>query len=296
TDGSVYGWGDNYCGRLSPNLTNDVQYSQPQLIAQLKDITSIRTASSGTIARDKTGTVYTWGYAGSRPSIGRPFAVCGTGTLSTGQTFDFFQTTTIEKEPTIKNISDIYVEGNNYFALTAAGVLYGWGEGFSGLLANSDGTLIDGQYLQGVRFEQPTKIEGLTDVRSLAFTQLTAYALQRDGTVKAWGNDSRKLLGNGVQKRTLRPTTVPGLVNVANIQGVFSGLRLQQNDGTTLAWGEFIGSMGSTDITSYIPLVIPTPDRVRYFAARNIGFSVFFASGKVGRDFNNTTDVTPSFR
>jgi hypothetical protein len=292
TDGTVYGWGNSECGKLGPQFPEGI-YSEPQLIQGLRNVTAINTSYSGGTARDNTGSVYTWG-SGGGSRAGRD-KVCATGGVgSNGQPFLRYHTSSIQKQ-SISNVAEVFIQSINYFALTTDGIVYGWGDGFAGLLANSDGRASSG-FLEGAPVDNPTPIAGLPPVRQLAFFNQTAFALLVDGRVMAWGDDAGKLLGNGVQRRTTRPTLVPGLGNIATMAASYGGqgLRFQRADGAVLVWGG--GIPGVLNNEFYTPTVVATPEPIRHIVGRGMSFSVFFASGKLGRDVNTNADVSPSFR
>ena len=297
TDGTVVGWGENYCGRLSPALKNAI-YTQPQLVTGLTDITAIRQAWAGNIARDKTGRIFTWGFNTTNTVVGQ---ACASGYNSAGLQFIQYQDRAIVAYPALSNVANGYAKELNYYAVTTDGDVYGWGDGFAGLLANSDGTSSNG-YLNGTAVAVPTKIGGLAGVRKLSFTELTAYSLHRDGSVMAWGNDNRLLIGNGLltgsgrQTPTARPTAMTRLADIANLETDNTSARLQKTDGTVMVWGSSAAAATTSAPIVSPPTVVTTPEKVRYLDSRSSDYSVFFVSGKVVRDVTETTDVTLQFR
>jgi alpha-tubulin suppressor-like RCC1 family protein len=279
-DGTVVGWGENYCGSLAPNLPNRI-YAEPQVIPGLRDVTAISQSSSGAIARDKSGSVFYWGSNGN-PQL-TDGVLCDTAK---------WQHSRIQ-QTTLANAVETHAAGNNFFALTADGVVYGWGEGFAGLLANSQAPATD--FLRGPAVQNPTPIPGLGKVRQLAFLELTAFALQVDGAVLAWGEDDQRLLGGGtVQVRTPRPTPVAGLTGIATMVAASGGMRFQKIDGGALAWGT--GLQGPNRQYYATPTPVTPPQRVRHLISRNAGYTVFYESGVVSRDLGDAFDVSPAFR
>ena len=289
TDGSVVGWGENYCGRVNLSRENEV-YPLPQVIGNLRDITSISTSYAQVVARDNAGSVYTWGFGASPTSAQSSGRVaCGTGQAAGGAQFTQYQDIGINTVSGMGDIIEIHSVGGNNFALTTDGQVYAWGDGSYGLLANSSGTVVNG-ILSGPAIASPTLIAGLSRVRQLAFPDGMALALLADGTVRAWGDDTKLLLGNGTQRRTTRPTTVSSLSNIALMASVpGNGVRLLRFDGTPLQWGR-------SNAGTFSPVVVTPPGRVRHVAQRGTTFSVLFGSGRVAREFDDTGDVTPAFR
>jgi hypothetical protein len=289
TDGSVVGWGENFCGRVNLQQENEV-YALPQVIANLRDITSISTSYSQIVARDNGGSVFTWGFGASSTSAqsgGR--VACGTGQVAGGTTFTQYQDTAVNAVAGIGDIIEVHTVGSNHFALTTDGQVYAWGDGSGGLLANSSGTVVNGA-LSGPAIAVPTLIPGLSRVRQLAFPDGMALALLADGSVKAWGDDTKLLLGNGAQRRTTRPTTVSSLSSIALMAAVpGNGSRFLRFDGTPLQWGR-------ASTAGFSPVVVTPSGRVRHVAPRGTTFSVLFGNGQVGREFDDKTDVTAAFR
>ena len=302
SDGTVMGWGDNYCGRLSPALPNG-RYQQAVVIPQIRDLTSVDGDAITMIGRDKLGNIYTWGPGAQNTDPESAFA-CGTGSYAAkGVLFFYKQSNKVNQVTGFTDAVAVHASSTNYFLLTSSGDLYGWGGGWAGLLANSGGAQAPESSgmasLGGPSVATPTKIPGLKNVRKLVLVGHTAFALQADGTVKAWGSDQRKLLGNGKQLLTALPTTVPGLTNIANIEGDWGSLRLQKDDGTVLVWGNsgWLYKNGVQDPDPYYsPTVFVPPEKIRHIASRAGGYSVFYASGKVWRDVDRAFDVTPKFR
>ena len=92
----------------------------------------------------------------------------------------------------------------------------------------------------------PVEVPGLTKVVAVASGQNTAYALRRDGTVWAWGDDVQDELGDDGSSPQQIPKRirVPGGI-VAIEAGAFSAYALQR-DGTVWAWGSnSFGQLGT---------------------------------------------------
>jgi alpha-tubulin suppressor-like RCC1 family protein len=80
----------------------------------------------------------------------------------------------------------------------------------------------------------------LTGVVAIAAGLRHSLALQADGTVLAWGENSFGQLGDGSQATRYFPVYVAGAADVAGIAaGVFAEHSLAvRTDGTVLAWGQ----------------------------------------------------------
>jgi hypothetical protein len=142
----------------------------------------------------------------------------------------------------------------------APGTVWAWGE-------NDRGQLGDGST---TRRESPVQVRGLTDVASVSVTGpyirgAAAYALKRDGTVWAWGDNTNGQLDGVLQNSPLgtlqrQPVQIRQLTNVKAID-TYLCERALKNDGTVWQWGNscsgnvkyvdgFAQFPGLTDITA----------------------------------------------
>lgn len=79
---------------------------------------------------------------------------------------------------------------------------------------------------------------GLTDVVQITTGAHTSYALRRDGTVWAWGNNYAGQCGIGNQDYSVAlPTRVGQLMGVTQISGGDNSCYALKSDGTVWAWG-----------------------------------------------------------
>jgi len=91
-------------------------------------------------------------------------------------------------------------EGNNFaVALRQDGSVWTWGENYYGQLG--DGTVTD-------RLDAPGPVPGLAAIAVGASSSWAAFAVTPSGQVKAWGNGTYGLMGDGSTKGQLVPTTV----------------------------------------------------------------------------------------
>ena len=165
--------------------------------------------------------------------------------------------------------------GYSAYALGAQGTVWAWGDGIEGQLGND---------LQGVFSSVPTPVLRLSNAVTLAASGNSAFAVRRDGTVWAWGDDGAGELGDGQPSvvRTL-PVRVRGLRDVVSIAGgTFSAYALGR-DGRVWAWGgNAFGELGA-------PLRVAGSSRAREVAGvegvRQLaaGSGAAYALGRDGR-------------
>ena len=96
------------------------------------------------------------------------------------------------------------------------------------------------------------EIQGLGGVTAIAAGADTAYALRRDGSVWAWGDDSFRALGSRTRRQfTDQPTRVRGLAHVVAIAAGSSAAYAVLRDGSVWAWGRGIdGELGDGNATN----------------------------------------------
>jgi len=115
------------------------------------------------------------------------------------------------------------------YALLRDGRVLAWGDDLEGQIGRHGAWEVS---------TLPVPVSGLGSVIAIAAGQNTAYALERDGAVRAWGDDVEDELGDGLNRsrEVPRPVPVPsGIVAIA--AGEFSAYALRR-DGTVWAWGD----------------------------------------------------------
>lgn len=167
---------------------------------------------------------------------------------------------------------DIAAGTNSSYALLDDGTVLAWGRGDGGELGLGPvkppllATSTTSSEYRGV--ETPTPIDGLTEVAAIAAADSSAYAVLRDGTVRAWGRDAigdgRAPSEFGGPSRTtgpaFRPVAVPGLDGVAAVSTGGGIVLALTREGRVYSWGRnFYGALGRPP---RIELSLDTPGEI----------------------------------
>lgn len=99
----------------------------------------------------------------------------------------------------------------------------------------------------------PLSVPGWTDVVSIASTGYTTFAVKADGTVWAYGQGTRGLLGDGdlEQHEAFEPQQVPGLPEARSVHVVGSAAFVVTTEGAVWGWGDgMLASAGAVGVAS----------------------------------------------
>jgi alpha-tubulin suppressor-like RCC1 family protein len=236
--GTVYSWGYNPWGQLgdgSPVAAANVwiETPVPVLTATNQPLTGVTAITAGmNFAAALTATdVYTWG-------------VNSSGELGTGTNPATSFATPV---PALHNLGVTAISSGNYhtLALTAGGVVYGWGENSSGQLG--DGTT--------TARSTPIVIPGLANTSMIAAGGYHNLALTPAG-IKAWGGNSSGQLGYPSVSDGLNPTLVSG--SLSGVTKLFAGQNSSGVITTSGAYGWGANGFGQFDGTPASALTVPT--------------------------------------
>ncbi|MFF5211566.1 RCC1 domain-containing protein [Streptosporangium sp. NPDC000396] len=160
---------------------------------------------------------------------------------------------------------------------------------------NSDGQLGDGTTVER---HTPVTAAGVTTagVASVAAGSAHNLALLSNGTVEAWGDNTRGQLGDGeIGTDNLTPGTVADLAGVEAVStGLAHSLALL-SDGTVMAWGDnTVGQLGIGTVGGVEPRPVPVPGLtgVRAIVAGDLHSLALLSDGTVRAwGFNNDGEL-----
>jgi alpha-tubulin suppressor-like RCC1 family protein len=234
-DGTVWAWGDNGAGQVSPAAPGG-QVGTPQMVAGINNAVAVAAGVQHSLALRGDGYVWSWGTNSSGQlgrTAGRPETAMG-------------------YVPDMTGVTAVAAGAFHSLALKTDGTVWAWGANRAGQLGN--GTADDQS--------RPVAVKGLTDVRAIAAGDAFSIALLSDGTVRQWGSLRPGVAGAPASNL---PVKVEPLRNVVAIAaGSYHVLALMA-DGTVWAWGDNTsGQVGDGTATSrWSPVLVKGLKAVR---------------------------------
>ena len=226
--GVVWAWGDNSQDEVGAGAYSRQQ--TPQRIRAPSGVVAIAAGGWSAYALTRDGTVWAWGddALGQLGSAGPlPRATPGP----------------------VRHLSGVMGiaagEGNGY-ALRRDGTVWAWGDPSLGQLGAEPCGAPGSAAGRCQPSSMPVQVQGLGGVTAIAAGADTVYALRRDGSVWAWGDDGFGALGTHTRRQFVdRPTRVRGLAHVVAIAAGSATAYALLSDGSVWAWGRGIdGELG----------------------------------------------------
>ena len=218
--GGVWCWGSNHSGQLGNGSTDPS--SDPVAVSGLDEgVVLIAIGSEHSCALVDGGAVYCWGanvsgQLGDNSMVQRPVPTEVVG-LGSG-------------------IVDLSAGSDHTCARTSLGAVLCWG-------ANAFGQLGDNSATQRLT---PEPVDGLgAGVVAISAGGTHTCAIQADGSVVCWGNNSNGQLGDGSLTQRIAPTAVIGLEMGASIISAGRLHTCAVSVAATVCWGDnFSGQIG----------------------------------------------------
>lgn len=282
SDGTVWAWGDNISGELGDGSSNNNRTSPVQVsIPAGVEIVALAAGGMHSAALDSSGGVWTWG-ANDDGELGLGYNNSVLVTVPTQVTV-----------PGGKTITAIAAGYEHTLALASDGTVWAWGNNLLGQLGLND----TADRTSPVQVTMP----GDRSIAVIAAGRQHSLAAATDGTVWAWGADSKGQLGDGGTADQHSPVQVNGLSGVTGLKVGSLASMAMRADGTVYNWGSLRTSDG-VSVTQTEPVQVGGIDnaadigiggggfRARFFVYKNDGTIWFWGDNiYIGRDGNPYT-------
>jgi DNA-binding beta-propeller fold protein YncE len=266
-EGTVMTWGEDWIGELG-NGGSETAFVPVKVCAAgvtecpngpyLEEVTALASGVFHTLALLQNGTVVGWGqnYEGQLASGSR--AECQVGGWICSRTpvpVCVTMESPCKPEHYLKGVTAIAAGSLHSLALLEDGTVMAWGMNKQGQLGNGSST---GPELCGGLYpcsQLPEPVKGLSEVTAITAGGNNSYALLKNGTVKAWGENGDGELGDGTTTDSSTPVAVCATAEEAlcahSLSGVTAiaadggaGYALLE-DGTVRDWGlNYQGQLG----------------------------------------------------
>jgi len=214
SDGTVWAWGCNDYGQLGDGTTTD-RYTP----VRVKNLTGVRDIVAGrnyAFAIKNDGTAWAWG---------------GSGCLGDGTSEDRHTPVRVKNLTNVKQIStDGGILSDHAVAVKTDGTVWAWGKNSDGQIGDGTSGIFESKY-------EPVRVKNLSGVIAVGTSDASSYAVKSNGTVWAWGDNSRGQLGDGTTTDRLTPVQVKNLTGVKAVEGNWYQCAALKSDGTVWAWG-----------------------------------------------------------
>ncbi len=242
--GAVWAWGDDAQDQLGDS--GGTGRERPTRVNVPGAAVSIAAGMFSAYALRRDGTVWAWG--------GNSVGQLGTSSVDVASGVP-------HRVGRLSGIVAIAAGASDGYALRRDGSVWAWGDDSLGQLgtgacpAGRAQASSAGSKCQAIG--SPVRVPRLEDVKAIAVGSNSAYALQRDGTVWAWGDNSFGALGTGARRPFVAaPARVRGLERVTAIAaGADTGYAVGA-DGSVSSWGR--GADGEIGDGSFADRTVPT--------------------------------------
>ena len=192
SDGTVWTFGSNRQGQLGLGIATSEWTSTPKQVPGLSGITAIAAGYLHTLAVDKNGLIYAWGYNSN-------------GQIGNDSTTNTLVPTAVSVASGLVGATQVGAGYQHSIALKSDGTVWAWG------FANAVG--------DGTNTERrtPVQLTSPSEVTSIAAGWYQSFALKKDGTAWAWGGNGSGQLGDGTATLRLAPVQVTSLSNATAI-------------------------------------------------------------------------------
>ncbi|OAS15671.1 stalk domain-containing protein [Paenibacillus oryzisoli] len=298
-DGTVWAWGETNRngvfgnGEKGPSATNT---KVPTQVKELNNVISIAAGSEHALAVKKDGTVWVWG-----DNLGGQIGDGMQTSLETGSgkmVIDNNRALPHQVEG-LSNVVSVWGAWGKSYAIKDDGTLWAWGGIYYKKPDGSTGTYT---YPVQLRFQNVSsistgygdnlvvlgkdgavwtlnqgaivKIDGLSDITAIAAGGANSYALQKDGTVWAFGSSGQGVVAGQDTANKSAPQKVQGIQDIIDIRATAGGPLYLKKDGTVWTSGNNRGGqlgIGTYD-NSDVPVQVNNLMKVTKIGAHGTGF------------------------
>ena len=274
TDGFVWVWGWNFLGQLGTGAAcpdrnaSDCRSPTPVKVPGLTAVAAVSSRGYHTLALKIDGTVWAWGFNDA-------------GQLGDGTNIDRRTPVQVHGLDGHGGVRTIVGGGKVNLALMADSTLLAWGQ-------NSEGAVGNGVFdTSGLGVTIPTAVStttGIADITQIAVGWNHVVALDSNGTVWTWGENTHGQIGDGTTTHRNAPYHLPGLSDVVAVSAGDGHTEVVRSDGTVWTWGDNryaqLGD-GTTSPNRRTPQQVPGLDHVVTVRARNWNSAAITADGTV---------------
>ena len=225
-NGRAWGWGFNSKGQLGDNSTTS-RLTPVSVLGGVKTFCKISGGGSSSLAIDKNGRLWGWGYNSN--------GQLGDGTLTN-------RNTPVSVSGRVKTFCEISMGANHATAVDKNGRAWAWGANNSGQLGynSTDGLT-------------PVSVVGsVKTFCAISAGFFLSLAIDKNGRAWGWGYNGQGQLGDNSTVRKLTPVSVLGAVKTfCQISAGNSHSLAIDKNGRAWGWGSNSnGQLGDTSITS----------------------------------------------
>lgn len=176
----------------------------------------------------------------------------------------------------IEGVQKISVGRLDCMALKTDGTVWTWGSNYYGSRGDGTQTPKPKDTLPDDYHSYPARVPGLSDIVDIECTPNNYFAIGKDGTVWAWGENLCGSLGDGTKEDRLTPVQVKGLTGIVSVKGSGIHTLALDDQGRVWAWGSnSYGSLGDgTTNDSYTPKQVPIDHVKAVFAGIRTSWAV----------------------
>ncbi|MDR1539638.1 MAG: hypothetical protein LBU32_16895 [Clostridiales bacterium] len=242
-DGSLWGWGDNYCGKIGEGTT--VDKAKPVKI--MDGVASVSAGANHTLAVKKNGELWAW------------------GSNSNGQLGDGTRTDRHLPVKIMESVASASAGQWHSMAVKTDSTLWAWGDNGTGRLGNSES---GGDYMvfdEGIDKTSPIKV--MDDVESVSAGAFQSLALKTNGDLYTFGVNPEIHILSLERNKTNGVAPSKILENVVSMSAGQGFNLIVTSDGGLWGWGASLASQFAVDDSDYEWKVIRLMDGVAYACA-----------------------------